>query len=146
MVASSLFTLSFPNFSNFYHLAVFICNLFIDGHFWNGHILYDSNVFDVNLLNEIESVCPVYIQWLTTDITQLHSFTLRTGDQTDHIFQLIFFDPNHLEDKIGQITDYLTVYRAFILTSTVDGINLKAPTLMINQLDRRLSLKSLIVQ
>lgn len=138
-----------PNHSShtsFHNLALFICHLFIDGHFRNAHILYDPNVFDAHLLNEVDSVCPVQIPWLITDVTQPRSVLWQNDNRTDHILQLIFFDPNHLEDEIHQSKHHLTIYRAFIFTSDVDEFNLRAPITLVKELDRGLGLKSLIVQ
>lgn len=145
MSVSDLLVPSIPYNTGFYNFAFFICHLFIDGHFRNGHILYDPNVFDDNLLNHIESVCPVQIPWLTTDITKSSSIPWKVNDRTDDILQLIFFDPHHMENDINQFKDHLTIYRVFILTPNVDGINLKTTTNEIEELDRSLGLKSLMV-
>lgn len=92
MELSNLFGIKLPNFHN---LALFICHLFIDGQFRNGHIFYDPNVFQVGqLISEIQSTCPTSIPWISTDVTDKPVLPWKSNERTDHILQLIFFDPN----------------------------------------------------
>lgn len=104
-----------PNFRN---LALFICYTFIGGNFRHGHILYDPNIFNDNLISEIDSNCPAQIPWQATDIIQLSLLPVNSGERTDHILQLIFLDPEHLEENISEFERFLTFYRIFIFVST----------------------------
>lgn len=132
---------------NFHNLALFICHLFIDGHFRFGHILYDPNVFDYRLSNEIDSVCAVHIPWLTTDITQPSSLPWNSTDRTDHILQLIFFDPKYVPEQFHQTKNHLTFYRIFVFSSvdskdsdTENGIS------VVGNLSSKFKSNSLIVE
>lgn len=102
--------------SNFGNLALFICHLFVDGHFQFSHILYDPNEFDDSLLIEIDSICPIQIPWQTININQTSFQNSPSNDRTDHILQLIFFDPKLLGEQIIQNQEHLTFYRIFIFS------------------------------
>lgn len=110
-----------PEVPNFYNLALFICHLFIDGNFRTGHILYDPNIFDDQLISKIDSVCPHTIPWLTTDVTEATSSHWQPPERSDHILQLIFFNPNHLQKKVNKYKHFLTFYRLFVLQSGDKG-------------------------
>lgn len=127
----------------FHNLAIFICHLFIDGHFREGNILYDPKVFNDRLLVEIESVCPSQIPWQPNDITQSHLVHRRISERTDHILQLIFFDSNNLMEDIEQYGEHLTYYRIFVFSS-FDDIDLKLP--QFTQLKRISSANTLIAR
>lgn len=142
MCGSSLLDSNISENPNFHSLVLFICHLLTDGHFRSGHILYDPNMFDDRFITQMESVCSVQIPWLWTDVTQAPASPWQASDSTDHIFQLIFFDPRRLPDEIDHSKSYFTIYRMFVFTSTLDEINLNT----INQLDQDLGLKSLIAQ
>lgn len=116
------------NKSIVHNLALFICHLFIDGGFRNGHILYDPSVFDGHLITEIGLMCSVEIPWLTTDITQPSSSPWSSTERTDHILQLIFFDPNRLSEQIDHFKEYFTFYRIFVLQSTTELIETEQRT------------------
>lgn len=111
-----------PDFRN---SALFICYSFIGGNFRHGHILYDPNLFNDNLISEIDSNCPSQIPWLATDITKSSLLPVNSGERTDHILQLIFLDPEHLVEKISEFERYLTFYRIFIFVSTGDEVETK---------------------
>lgn len=132
--------------SVFHNLALFICHLFIDGGFRNGHILYDPSVFDGHLITEIGSNCSAEIPWLMTDITQPSSQPWTSIERTDHILQLIFFDPNRLAEDIVQFKEYLTFYRIFVFHSTSDQIELKKRTSIIKERNPIFNSSSLIVE
>lgn len=118
-------TSEFANTTNLPSLALFICHLFMNGKFQYGHFLYDSRVFNDHLTVQINSDCPLQKPWLVTDIsTVFESDQPNAFEHTDHILQLIFFDPAHLIEQIAQFNDYLTFYRIFAFstsTSTVDA-------------------------
>lgn len=142
MMATSLSTVNLSNFSLFYNLAHFICHLFIDGHFRFGHILYDPKVFENQLLTEIDTVCPVQIPWQTNDITQPFSSARDINERTDHILQLIFFDPKYLAAEIDSSKDFITFYRIFVFSSTLIQSNERRLTSVM----RNLSPNSLILE
>lgn len=116
----TLFNLIAPNIPNFSNLAIFICHLFLDGNFNIGHILYDSKSFDNLLISEIGSVCSHSnsILWIRTDVIAAHSSSWKPNQQTDHVLQLIFFDPENLPSNIDEIEKLFTFYRLFVIPST----------------------------
>lgn len=105
------------NVSNFHNLALFICHLFIDGRFRTSHILYDPIVFDDQLIGEIHLNCPISVPFLMTDITDPPSSLWHSNENTDHILQLILFDPDHLPKDIDHFNHLLTFYRVLVLSS-----------------------------
>lgn len=112
MILSSLLT---PNVSNFYNLALFVCHLFVDGHFRTSHILYDPNVFHVTqLIDDIQSNCPRTIPWLATDITKELIQPWESDEETDHILQLNIV---RLPTKVSDFQSLFTFYRIFIFSS-----------------------------
>lgn len=113
--------------SNFHNLALFICHLFIDGQFRTGHILHDSNEFQINhLIDEIDQLnCSHQIPWLLTDVTKPFSLSWKFNERNDHILQLIFFDLIQLPNAIDDFKDILTFYRLFIFTSVIGETNKK---------------------
>lgn len=121
------------NISNFHNLALFICHLFIDGGFRNGHILYDPKVFDNHLITKIDLTCLVKIPWLTTDVTQHFALPWDSSEHSEHILQLIFFDPNYLTEEIDHFKDYFTFYRIFVFDSTTEKIMLDQRTSIIGK-------------
>lgn len=106
-----------PNISNFHNLALFICHLFVGGSFRYGDIIYDPNVFDGHLTTQIDSICPVQVPWQITDITQSTSSYRQPNERTDHIMQLIFFNPEHFAQEIDKFNEYFTYYRIFVFLS-----------------------------
>lgn len=122
---------SVPNISNFYNLALFICQLLIDGNFRNSHILYNPKVFDGRLITEIASICPQSFLWQTTDVTQ--SSPLHRSP-SDHTLQLIFFDPEHLTAEFKQFEKSFDFYRIFIFPSN-DEIETKEHISVLKQLN-----------
>lgn len=137
-------SLTVPNLSNFYSLALFICQIFMNGPFQFGHILYDPNILNDQLLTEIASICPVAIPWQTDDITNPSSSPISNlNDRTDHIFQLIFFDPKHLAKQIDHHKDQLCFYRIFIFLDDIEVKN--SVTSLIGKLNPILSSSPLIV-
>lgn len=106
------------NASSFNNLALFICQLFINGQFRTSHILYDSNVSSVQIMIDIESVCPQPIPWLITNIQQRSSSPWYHHKDTNSVLQLIFYDPNILRDEIEIFERYFTYYRIFVFSTT----------------------------
>lgn len=134
-MVSSLLFLNVSNILSFRNLALFICHLFIDGHFRQGHILYDRKVFDDQLMTKIDSICSVKIPWLMTDISQQPSLPMHMSDRTEHYLQLIFFHPNQLSAQIHQFQEYFMFYRIFTFTSCMAEINIIQHTLEIDKLN-----------
>lgn len=122
MPVSNIIAPHTSNVSSFHNLALFICHLFIDGHFRVSHIIHNPNIFENQIINEIESYCPTLIPTLITDVTQ--SLLLPSHkdehEQSDHILQLIFFDPHNFEDKIEYYDLFIAFYRLLVI-STTDG-------------------------
>lgn len=106
-----------PGITNYQNLALFICHLFIDGHFRTGHILYDPSLFDGRLISDIDLICPRSIPWLMTDVTQPSSLLWDQQEPTDHMLQLIFFNAEMLT-KITEYKYYLAFYRLFVFDET----------------------------
>lgn len=111
---------------NFHNLALFVCHLFADGQFRFGHILYDSSALDSRLIAEIHSVCPYLIPWISNDVSELPSVPWEPNQRTDHILQLIFFDPENIPMTIDHVKksnvniklmNFLTFYRIFVISS-----------------------------
>lgn len=117
MTAVNLLASNISSASNFYQLALFICQLFLDGKFQTVQFMYDPKVFDDRLIAEVEVNCDHVVPWQTIDITQPSSLHWNQNDRTDYILQLIFFDPEHLIKEIQQFRGYLTFYRIFVLPS-----------------------------
>lgn len=117
MAFTSLFA---PNISNYHNLALFICHLFIDGHFHTGHILYDPNVFCDSLIGEIDTICPQSIPWINTDVTTQDDILLTWNpmNRTDRFLQLIFIDSNNLPENIDSLKHLLTFYNLYVIQLT----------------------------
>lgn len=142
MTALNLLTPKLFNISNLYNLALFICHLFNDGQFQIGHILYDPKVFDGSLVTKIDSIC--LIPWLKFDITQNSSLTWHQGERTDHILQLIHFDPRFLPEQIDEFKENFTFYRIFLFPTT-DEISMKQRISVIGKSNPILSSNPLIL-
>lgn len=113
-------TANISNASNLHNLLLFICHLFIDGHFKITHILHDRSVFDGRLISEIDSICPRQMLWLTTSITQPSSLPWPPNQRNDHTLQLIFIDLQHLaknRNKLAKLNEYSTFYKIFVFPS-----------------------------
>lgn len=118
MLISSALISSAPNISNFYNLALLICQLLIDGNFRNAQILYDPQIFDGRLMDDFGSVCSSSFPWRTMDITQALPSHYNQDEHTRNDLQLIFLDPNHSADTIDQFKELFTFYSIFVLAST----------------------------
>lgn len=105
------------NVSNFHYLVLFICHLFDNGPFRTVHILYNPNVFDLNLLMQIDSICNDPIPLYLTDITQPFQIPYQESDNVDNLLQLFFLDPNSLIHDMDLIGDQFKLYRIFIFSS-----------------------------
>lgn len=132
--ASNALISSVPNISNFHNLALFICQLLIDGRFRSGHILNDPNVFDGRLITEIESICPRQFPWQISDISQPFIPSWESHQLTDNILQLIFCDPKFMSVKIYQFKGYFIHYQIFIFSS-IDETDTKGPISVIKKLN-----------
>lgn len=92
----------------------------MDGNFHTGHILYDPNAFNSDLLfsvTEIQLICPNSIPWLTTDVTQLPIHSWESNERIDKILQLIFFDLDQVQTISNDFKDILVFYRLFVFPS-----------------------------
>lgn len=134
-------TLNIPNVANF---ALLICNLFVGGGFRSGNILYDSKVFDGLLVTNINSICSVEIPWQLNDINDIIK-PRHVSERTDHILQVIFFDPNELATNIHQFNEMFAFYRIFAFSSTSNAIKMKHHLPIIEHLNPYYNSSSLIV-
>lgn len=82
------------------HLALFICHLFVDGHFRPAQFVYKPNEFDFDLLSQIDTICKESIPWYLTDITEPKHWPWSLKDTPDNVLQLCFFRQNDLEEDI----------------------------------------------
>lgn len=130
-----------PNIYNYYNLALFICHLFIDGQFRTGHILYDPIQLDDRLIAEVDRICPHSIPWVTTEVNRDFSLPWNSNNQTDHILQLIFIDPNHLPENIDDLKYLFAYYNLYIIQST-NEINPKNPSATILKLSAHIDYRS----
>lgn len=133
--------LSLPNLSSntlsvstFSKLALFICNLFIDGKFRTVNILYDPNIFNDYLLIHVDIICPNPILWQKIDITKPTSVRSDPMQRTDNTLQLIFFDPTHLPEEIDQFNEHFTFYRIFVFAA-IDETQVIEPFSIVNELE-----------
>lgn len=131
--------------SNFTNLVLFVCHLFIDGQFRHAQVLYDTQVFNDRFLNAFDSVCPVQIPIQTMDITQSSSQFSQSNDRTDHILQLIFFNPKTLIEQIHQFENLFTFYRIFVFCLITDEVEAKWQFPVIDTQNSILSSSPLIV-
>lgn len=137
--------LSVPSATNFQTLALFICKLFIGGRFRNLHTLFDPNVFDDHLTTDLDSICTNQISWHSTDVTQPSLLPWNVADHTEHILQLIFFDPKHLAKEIDLFKEYFSFYRIFLFDSTDGQIDTEKATSEIKKLSSVFDSNTLIV-
>lgn len=119
---------------NFRYLTLFLCHLFADGSFQTAQIVYDSNVFNENCLTQIQSTCFNSIALKTADINQPFTLPLIKHNRGDDVLQLIFFDSNHLGEKIDQFKDLLNSYCVFVFPLT-DDTNAQEQYGLINNLN-----------
>lgn len=91
------------NVTNVHHLALFICHLFIDGHFRTAHFLYKPNTFNFDLLLQIDTVCSEPITFYLTDINLPLEWPWNDKDSPDNVLQLCFFDQRKLTEDISQL-------------------------------------------
>lgn len=59
------------NQSNFAHLALFVCHLFIDGPFHSGKLSFDHGSLAYRFLSEMESVCSTNIPWTIENLSEV---------------------------------------------------------------------------
>lgn len=114
-----------PNISNvqtFHSLALFICHLFVDGKFRTAHIVHDENVFDPRIISEIHLNCFQPVPCVLTDVTQPFVLPWTSIELSDHILQLILFDPDHLPTHLDDDMHIFVFYRLFVLSATDETI------------------------
>lgn len=130
---------------NFQILALFICHLFIDGHFQTGCILHDSNVLQISeIMSEIQSICANSIPWLMVDVRKPVSLAWQPNQRTDRILQLIFIDAKNPPQNIGDLEDLFTCYRLFVFSS-VDKVNFIQQIDTMKRLHSKLISRSVII-
>lgn len=106
------------NSSNFYNLAIFICNLFIDGNFQVVHLILDpteNGVHPTFIDNHPDCMIPL----AATELNRM-SFWDSSPDYTlrnDHILQLIIIDTDRLDEKMNILDDYQAYHRIYIVSS-----------------------------
>lgn len=144
MTLSNLLAPNITNTRAFHNLALFICHLFIDGSFRTGHILHHPNLFDSQLISEIQLNCPISIPWQVNDVTHPISLPWKTNETTDHVLQLVFFDPDNLPKNIDKLVNLFVYYRVFGLSAT-DEPKVQNQIESINKVNVKSSFNSLIV-
>lgn len=100
------------NVTNIHYLAVFICNLFVDGRFRTAHFLFKPNTFDFDLLTQFDSICTKSIPVYLTDVTQPWILPWDDMDSPDNVLQLCFFDRSESTNDILQLQSK-AYYRIF---------------------------------
>ena len=106
--------------ADFLNLSLLICHLFVGGKFQLVNILYHPSAFDDRFLVSMDSVCPFEIPKTTQDISTNETILIdRRNQRTDEILQLIFLPPDQLIEKINGIVNFLTFYRIFVFTTSV---------------------------
>lgn len=141
MTVSNLLAPNISGSSHFYNLAFFICQLFTDGRFQTGHIIFDPNVLSNQMITEIQSNCPRSIPWLTTDVTKPIPSLWQPDQNTDHILQLIFVNPEQLANINDPGGLLLTLYRAFVMCSAnQNDVNSRIAMLKKSKMVQRSSL------
>lgn len=105
--------------STYHHLALFICHLFIDGHFRTAHFVYTPNTFDFDLLPQIDKLCPEPIPSYCTDITLPWKWPWNRNDNINNVLQLIFLNPDNFTDDIDALEALSVHYRVFCF-ATID--------------------------
>lgn len=114
-----------PDITNFHTLALFVCQLFIDGNFRTGHLVYDSQISDDRLITETNLICSHQIPWITTDInipTQSSHWTIE--DNSDYSLQVIVLDLAKSTQFLNEPKNQFSFYRIFVFTST-DEMDMK---------------------
>lgn len=130
---------------NFSRLALFVCHLFIDGHFRTGCILHDPKTIDISqIISEVDSICPQPIPWLSIDINKPFSSPWQPNEQTDHILQLNLIDLENSEQSINNFKDLITFYHLFVFYSN-DETNLNDRIIAIENTNSSILSKSIAV-
>lgn len=122
MLTSNALISSVSSSANFLNLAIFICQLFIDGKFRSGNILYEPVAFDDRFLSELESICPYSIPWQLIDVTK--PFQSSKDDPFSTALQLNFFDLKRLVENEFRYFTPVAHYQICISTS-ISGIDTK---------------------
>lgn len=130
------------NVTSIHHLALFICHLFIDGHFRTAHILYKPNTFEFDWLLQIDTVCPGPIPFYLTDVTLPWEWPWNSNDTPENVLQLSFFDTGHSD--IDQVQQGYAHYCALCLPSH-DAINAKQRTSIFTALRQFSDTKVILV-
>lgn len=122
MTVPVLLAPNISNFQTFHSLALFICHLFVDGKFRTAHIVHDQNVFDLRIISEIHLNCFEPIPYVLTDVTRPFVLPWTSIELSDHILQLILFDPDQLPTHSDDDMLIFVFYRLFVLSATDDTI------------------------
>lgn len=107
------------NVTGIHQLALFICHLFIDGHFRTAHFVYKPNTFEFDWLLQMDAICPEPIPLYLSDITLPWEWPWNDKDTLNNVLQLNFFDMNNnLADDVDQLQESCAYYRVFCFPST----------------------------
>lgn len=110
--------ISIGNSLHFSNLALFVCNLFINGSFRSLNLISTTDDdFSHHFVREIDSICSVPIVLL--DYEKIPFLVSSTGakQRNDDILQLIMLDPDRLNGKLEYLDDVASYYRVFIVSS-----------------------------
>lgn len=92
------------NVTSISHLVLFMCHLFIDGHFRTAQLLYNPKRFELDWLLNINRICPESIPLYLVDMNQQSEWTWNDKDSPDNVLQLNFIDPTNFIDDINQLS------------------------------------------
>lgn len=135
------------NVTYFHQLALFICHLFIDGHFRTAHIFYKPNAFDYEFITHIDSICPEPMPLYLTDITQPWVWPSNQHDSPDNVLLLSFFeiDPMKLQNDVTEIKrEGFALYQIFAFSS-IDSVDERQRATVFRILHRFLPESSLLI-
>lgn len=107
------------NVSGIHHLALFICHLFIDGHFRAAHLFHKSAAPKPNWELQTNAVCPELVPFYVTDITSPWQWPWNDKYNPNNVLQLIFFDSNsnNFAGDVYQLYKRHSYYRVFCFPS-----------------------------
>lgn len=130
--------------STYYHLALFICHLFIDGQFRTAHFVYKSSTFDSDLLLQIDKLCPARIPSYSTDLTLPWEWPWNRNDNINTVLQLNILSSNNLTGDIDELENGFAYYRVFCFAS-IDAMDSNQQTSIFATLRDLTNSKNLIV-
>lgn len=108
-----LTALNIINQNAFQTLAIFICNLFISGKFYAIHITFSADVFNSQLIDEINKNCFEKISWTTADLATEQSIG---RNDTFQLLELVFLNLNHSNECKSYLHKNSAHYQLLVFT------------------------------